>query len=903
MTSFISQVIESVLKSEVPLAQCVFVLPGKRAGYFLKKELLAHQKTPTLAPQIISIQEFVEEIADLKIAEPTPLVFELYKAYLDTPQMTPKESFEAFSSWATTLINDFSEIDRNLIPPTEFFSYLKDIKKLEQWHVQTEKTPLIENYIKFWNAIADLYQTYSENLLQHKLAYSGLAYREAVNNLEHFEPVAVTKKHFFVGFNALSKAEDALIQQLLDWGVAEVFWDTDRFFMDDPKSAVSYHHRQIQTKWKYYQHNPFNFVNSHFENPKDIQVFGCSKNIGQVKQATQLLADLPPEELSKTAVILADETLLLPVIHSLPQNVQQVNITMGLPINSMPLTSFFESWIEFHCSPDSRYYYKDLLKILQHPLGKLLLNQNAETIVSQMIEANVSFVSLPFLLEKTAPEEREITALLFEKNTTSPQDIIARCKKIILLAREKYRAKKSLIQLETLYKINEVFNSITSQNQQYGYIVEKATLHRVFQEVTAQTKLDFVGEPHTGLQIMGLLETRMLDFKNILLLSANEDILPSGKNNKSFITYDLKKQYGLPLYFEGDAVFAYHFFRLLLRAQKAYILYNDNNENSGLITGEKSRFVLQLQYYNLPAHRIRETTVRPQFQLSRPGLQTLEKTPKIMADIKQMAHDKGFSPSRLALYIRNPIEFYEKQLLKLDNLEEIEETVAANTMGTIIHAALETLYTPLIGEELTEDNLKQPLKYVDETVSQKFQEIFKSGDTDSGKNRIILEVARYFVKAQLKQDLELAKQNQIVIETLEKRLEKQILVSGLDFPVKLHGFADRIDWFNGQKRIIDYKTGLTEPKELKLQDMDLLITDPAFAKAFQVLCYAYMYQQSEATTPIFTGIISFRRMSQGFMALNNEAVSPELLQEFEGKLIQLIQEICNPEIPFVEKEV
>lgn len=903
MTSFISQVIQSVLKSEVPLAQCVFVLPGKRAGYFLKKELLTHYKKPTLAPKILSIQEFVEEIADLKIADTTPLVFELYKAYLDTPTMTPKERFDAFSSWGTTLINDFSEIDRNLIPSTEFFSYLKDIKKLEQWHVQSEKTPLIENYINFWNAIVDLYHTYSENLLQHKLAYSGLAYREAVNNLEHFEPVARTQKHYFLGFNALSKAEDALIQQLLEWGVAEVFWDSDRFFMDDTESAVSYHHRQIASQWKFYKNNPFTFINSHFETPKDIQIFGCSKNIGQVKQAAQILAQLSTEELRKTAVILADEALLLPVIHSLPPNVEQVNITMGLPLNSMPLTSFFDNWIDFHSRPDSQYYYKDLLKILQHPLGKILLDKSAESIVTQMIEANVSYVSWPFLLENSAPEEREITALLFEKKTTNPQEIIERCKKLILMAREKYRAQKSLIQLETLYKINEVFNSISSQNEQYGYIVEITTLHRVFQEITAQTKLDFVGEPHTGLQIMGLLETRLLDFENILLLSANEDILPSGKSNQSFITYDLKKQYQLPLYFEGDAVFAYHFFRLLLRAKKAFIFYNDNNENSGLITGEKSRFVLQLQHYNLPAHRIREVSVRPQFQLIRPGLQSLAKTPEMVSDLHRVAKEKGFSPSRLALYIRNPIAFYEKQLLHLDDVEEIEETVAANTMGSIIHAALETLYTPLIGEELTQDALDQQLNFVDATVRQKFRETFKSGDIDSGKNRIVLEVARYFVKAQLKQDQELAKQNRIVIETLEKPLEKLIHLPALGFPVRLHGFADRIDWFNGQKRIIDYKTGVTEPKELKLQNLDFLITDPAFAKAFQVLCYAYMYQQTQEPTPILTGIISFRRMSQGFMALNQEVVTPELLHEFEGKLIQLIEEICNPEIPFVEKEV
>lgn len=903
MTAFITEVVSEVLKSEIPLSEKVFIFPGKRAGFFFKRELLRQNQQICFAPKILSIQEFIEEIADVKIVDNATLLFEFYESYLSIASITEKENFESFSSWAPVLLNDFSEIDRNLVSQEQFFSYLKDIKKLEQWHLKSQHSALVENYIRFWNSLAELYENFTSNLLQKELAYQGLAYREAVNNLEHYGSVAVSKKHYFVGFNALSKSEEAIIQQLLDWNCAEAFWDADSFFMNDTKSGASHYLRKIKSTWKYYQNREFKNIRTQFNTDKKIQILGCSKNIGQAKCAGDIVAQLSSEEIKKTVLVLADEALLMPVLYSLPDNVKNINITMGLPLSNLPLTSFFDLFIEIQASGKSGFYYKEVLRILNHPLGKLLLEKSADRIIKEIVSLNYSVVHYGLLEKLTDISEKAHCRLLFEGTALRPDDIISRCKQIILLCSEKYRKSQQHIALETLFKINEVFNSIEFQNKRYGYISENETLHRIFQELTSVTNLDFVGEPHDGLQIMGLLETRLLDFENVILLSANEDILPSGKSNKSFITYDLKLQYGLPLYFERDAVFAYHFFRLLFRAQNIFLLYNNNNESGGMITGEKSRFIMQLQQFKLPAHQIEEVIKTPEFLPSAPTLRTIHKTPEILAEIKKMASEKGFSPSRLADYIRNPLEFYEKHLLHLTDEEEVEETVAANTMGSIVHETLETLYSPFLNQILSPKLLRTTLPQVDKIVLQKFEMFYKNGEIDFGKNLIIVEVAKYFVQSFIKKEAVQLEQNEIVLLELEKKISRELTIPGMDFTVKLRGIADRIDSCNGVKRIIDYKTGRVKPEDLKIKELGLITSDYKYSKAFQVLCYAYMIFGDEDFPPMEAGIISFRNMSSGFMQFNNEVITPEILGQFKTLLFSLIEEICNPDIPFVEKEV
>jgi ATP-dependent helicase/nuclease subunit B len=362
---------------------------------------------------------------------------------------------------------------------------------------------------------------------------------------------------------------------------------------------------------------------------------------------------------------------------------------------------------------------------------------------------------------------------------------------------------------------------------------------------------------------MGLLETRSLDFENVILVSVNEGILPAGKSNRSFITYDLKKEYKLPTTKEKDAVYTYHFYRLLHRAKNISLLYN--NQTSGIQTGEKSRFLLQLAYESPVNHTITEKLYTPKITIPKKKVRQIEKTPQIIEKLKALAFH-GFSPSGLTTYIRNPIDFYDRYILGIRDLEEIEETVAMNTLGTIVHDTLQHLYEPYLNTVLTEDILNQIQKKADSKVAEEFSKTYKDGNIKSGKNRIIFEIAKRYVHNYLKQELQLVKEkNEITITQIENKLEAELTIPELDFPVKIKGLVDRVDQFNNTTRIIDFKTGKVTQTDLNLINWEDVMTDYKYSKIIQVLCYAVMTSEHINKGDIHAGIISFKNQSAGFM--------------------------------------
>lgn len=903
MTSTITEIASKILSSKQTLNDAIFILPSKRAGVFLKRELLAQNSKTSFAPTIYSIEEFIQEIADISVADNITLLFDFYEAYLNTPSINEKEPFESFASWASILIDDFNEIDRNLIAQEDFFNYLKDIKRIENWYLKEKKTTLIENYISFWNSLLTLYQNFTEKLLQKNQGHQGLVYREAAGNIEHYISGSNNKKHFFIGFNALNMAEEVIIKELLENGNTQIFWDADAYFMNDNQHNASVFLRKIKTTWKYYQNNSFQFIAANYEEPKQIEIIGCNKNMGQIKYVGELLNSFSEDELQETALVLADESLLLAVINSLPKNVQSVNITMGLPLKTMPATHFFASFFQISSEKSNSFYYKDVLKLLNHPLGKTLFSKSRTSILEQISKNNLINLTAEYLVEMSDVAEKNNISNLFSNQDKSPEQILLRAKNILFLLKERKEIKSDLILLQSLYKIFEVFNKMELLRIKYPFITESSTVFSLFQEFVNSTNLDFKGEPYKGLQIMGLLETRCLDFETVILVSANEEILPSGKSNKSFITFDLKLQYLLPTHIERDAVYAYHFYRLLHRAKKAYLLYNNNNESSGIITGEKSRFLLQMQYKSPESHEIIEKTISTKAIIPKKELKTIQKSTEIINEIKVLAK-KGFSPSALTTYIRNPIDFYNQYLLNIRDTEEVEETIAANTLGTIVHNTLDDLYRPYLNVALTNNMLVKIQEKAEETVMQNFKKNYFEGNITSGKNLIMVKVAQYFVNRFISQEIELVNdKNEIIITQIEAKLKMAFPIDSLDFPVAIRGSVDRMDSYNGIKRIIDFKTGRVDQKDLNIKEWSLLNTDYKYSKIFQVMCYALMTYQEAPYTSAEAGIISFKNMQSGFLSLNKESVSKETLELFTEELKSLIIEICSPEIPFIEKVV
>ena len=424
--------------------------------------------------------------------------------------------------------------------------------------------------------------------------------------------------------------------------------------------------------------------------------------------------------------------------------------------------------------------------------------------------------------------------------------------------------------------------------------------------------LDFQGEPLQGLQIMGMLESRVLDFETVIIASVNEGILPSGKSNNSFIPFDVKLENGLPTYKEKDAVYTYHFYRLLQRAKNIYIIYN--TEPDALNAGEKSRFITQLEIEKI--HNLNQLIVSPGLPKLNLNLRRMQKNDAIMSRIEEV-YKKGVSPSSLLTYIRNPLDYYADKILGIKEYDDVEEVVAANTLGTVIHETLRELYEPSLKLFLTEEMIKSMSLKTNACIEKHFKIFYKEGDMNKGKNYIILEIAKHYVQSFLKAEQQLLHQgNTIKLLQIETDVKTTISIDGIPFPVTLNGQIDRIDEFNGVVRIIDYKTGKVLQNQVEIVDWESLTTDyDKFGKSFQILMYASILNNNNAfQKPIEAGVISFKNLSGGFLkfqkkdkmgagAHKDSLIVQNTFNDFNKELHKLILEIFNSEIDFIEKEI
>ncbi|MFI1744635.1 PD-(D/E)XK nuclease family protein [Thalassobellus sediminis] len=919
MTTFIFDVLKDLQNNHVNLSQVTFVLPSKRAGVFLKHQLSKTTNQTIFSPEIISIEEFVEELSKLKTVSNTELLFEFYNSYTKLTKKEKQDSFESFSKWAQILLQDFNEIDRYLIPQDKIFNYLSAIQDLKHWSLEEEKTEFVKNYLSFWNKLYNYYNHFTEALLNQKIGYQGLIYRQAVNNLKTYINNNSEKQHVFLGFNALNTAEETIIQELLENKLAKTYWDIDAVFINNPKHDAALFTREHKTNWKHFENNPFNWVTTNYSKEKNISIFGIPKNIGQAKYIGSLLKSIEKENksLQNTAVILGDENLLIPVLNSIPKNIEALNITMGFPLKNIPLSSLFEALFHIHKNQSNTFYYKDVVNILSHQFIRPLFLIDDVDYSSQIIEtidANNIVYLTTVRLKQIAKKSNKIIDLLFSNWETSIGLALKNCSQLILTIKNYLDSDKdsNILSLEYLFRFNELFNELIRLNTDYNHIKDVSTLFSIYKELLSSETLDFQGEPLQGLQIMGMLESRVLDFETVIISSVNEGVLPSGKSNNSFIPFDVKIENSLPTYKEKDAVYTYHFYRLLQRAKNVYILYN--TEADILTGGEKSRFITQLELEGI--HHINHQIITPQVPVITPTLNVVEKTPDLQLKLKELA-EKGFSPSSLTNYIRNPIDFYYQKILKIREHNDVEETVAANTLGTVVHNTLEDFYKPLIGSFLSVEIIKNLKKDIDKTVTHHFSDVYKEGDITKGKNLIIYEIAKRYVSNFLDMEIkELKAGNEIKILAIELENRVQIDIPELDFPVILTGKVDRVDAYNGITRIIDYKTGRVEQNKVEVVNWEDINTDyTKYSKSFQILTYAYMMQLSkDVNLPIEAGIISFKNLSAGFLkfakkdkpgnyAKKDTLITNETLDNFYKELKHLILEICNINIPFTEKEV
>lgn len=936
MQSFLEKTVQYLYKKYGDdISDLCIVLPNRRAGLFLKTHLSKVLKKTFWSPEILATEDFVALLSELQPADSTTLLFDLYETI---KKCNPKnsESFDDFSKWGQTLLSDLNEIDRYLVDAKQLFGNLKNIKELETWSLNSEEplTDFQKQYLDFWQLLGTYYTDFVERTLSKKQAYQGLAYR-----IVAADPVERASKHpwkkiIFAGFNALNLAEEIIMEKLVDADKAEIIWDTDSYYVNDPNQEAGRFIRKYNEYGRFKKIKDRNIV---FEETllsnekKNITIIGAAKNVAQAKVAGSLVTTIQTEQghLQNTALVLADENLLFPVLHSLPEKLEDINVTMGYPLKNTPVAGFFDLVFNLHENAQKiaggkrnySFYHTDLVKLLSHSYTSIALANKEQRLSVKSIIQTVQNKNIVFAAHSTLdklfvdrPQEYELLKPLFIHWNSAMdalscvQYVIEMLKNGIIAQQDTNAENKSSLELEYLFSYTKIVKRIQVLMSDYPEsVTDVKTLRSILNQIVRASTLPFYGEPLMGLQVMGMLETRTLDFENVILLSCNEDILPSGKAVNSFIPFELKRFFGLPTYSDKDAIFAYHFYRLLQRAKNIYLLYN--TESDALGSGEKSRFLTQLAY-ELPKVNPNVTitdqllSIPAKAENSGEGIH-IKKTAEMLEKLR-LRSISGFSPSLLNKYRNCSLEFYFHGIAGLQEADTVEETIGADVLGNVIHGVLEQLYQPFVGKKINAADIKAMKGQVEELAIKGFEKEYSKSELSYGKNLLTLKVALKFIFNFLDAEISAIaaadkKGEPVIIKALEQKLSADMMIGNATVVIK--GTADRIDSVGKVTRIVDYKTGQAANSELKLDDWNSIRTDSNLAKSFQLLMYAYLYHKMnpEITENLQSGIITFRELSAGLKSVKvngNTYLDADTMKEFELQLQAMLAEILDPDTSF-----
>ncbi|MGC6470058.1 MAG: PD-(D/E)XK nuclease family protein [Flavobacteriales bacterium] len=871
------------------------VLPSKRSIVFLKHYLSQELDQAIWLPKMYAIEDFITKLSSLKVLDNLSLQFRLYTIFDSHRPPENKDTFDQFLKWSQTVLYDFNEIDRYMVDAKHLLTNLRDIKELEQWSLNSaDLTSFQEQYVNFFNHLHEWYKAFNESLENDGVAYQGMAYRKAaesiLNSSYDFEEV------WFVGLNALTTAENIIVNHFITYHNALLFWDADSFYMNNEQHEAGLFLRKHAQQFGSFKTTDF------LSSKKHIEVIGCAKNIGQTKTAGHILNALETNQ--ETALVLADENLLFPVLNNLPQSIESVNITMGSPLNSTTLFSLFDLLFQIHLRKSQygqdKFHANDLLKLFRQPyLTHVLSTAFIDTVVRFLNKEKVIFVSSS-QLKNTFSTEWDILHSFFSDWSDSSQ-VIHSIKSIIELLKDNLVQQKASVESEIIFSFYKSIQILENQLYEFDLEIDLKTLKSVFFQIIGKETISFVGEPLNGLQMMGVLETRTLDFKNLIILSVNEDKLPSGKSVNSFIPFVLKKHFNMPTHEERDAVYAYHFYRLLQRAEQVFLLYNTQNDDFG--SGEKSRFITQLfnEYSANPIHeKILHADVTSISELQ--GL-NITKTDKISQLIIDWASNK-VSPTALTTYVNCKLQFYFKYIAKLHPKEDVVEFIEAHSFGSIIHDALFQAFLPHLEFNLTHDRLDEVKKETLQLISDGFDKEIGTRK-HHGKNHLVWQVANKLIRNLFEKEKEYIEEINTfhkVIE-VERTLTQTLQVNSID--VQLYGNVDRVDVTGDFIRIVDYKTGKVEQSDLSYSDLSELITNPKKSKAFQLLTYAYLYAKtSKSNKPLTAGNYSLRNLSDGVVYIKKSrakdalSIDQSLINQFENLLGEVLNSILDKQSTF-----
>lgn len=944
MESFLKLVAADLYKhTEGNLAHTAVVFPNKRAGLFFNEYLAQESESPIWSPAYVSISELFRSLSPWEVGDPVKLVCELYKIFRRETQST--ETLDDFYFWGEMLISDFDDADKNRVDTDKLFSNLQDLRNImddytfiddEQEEAIRQffqnfsierRTALKERFISLWNVLGNIYKGFRESLASQNIAYEGMMYRHVIEHLDVDK--LPYEKYIFVGFNVLNKVEHTLFTQLKDAGKAVFYWDYDEFYMKENRQAVT--HEAGEFIRRNLRDFPSPLSGELFKNlskPKEVHYIASSTENAQARYLPQWIRNNLTTPEKETAVVLCNEALLQPVLHSLPAEVKHVNITMGFPLSQTPVYSFLIALLELHTHgfnfKSGRYTFQSVVTLLKHPYTRQLTGQ-AELLEKELTRNN-RFYPLPgelgkdeFLTRLFTPlsgnlnlcirlsETLQQVAGIYQANTSGTEDTDA--------FNQLYR--------ESLFKAYTTINRFRTLIEEDELTVQSETFRRLLVKVLSTTNIPFHGEPAIGMQVMGVLETRNLDFRHLVLLSVNEGQLPKSGGDSSFIPYNLRKAFGMTTIEHKIAVYAYYFYRLLQRAERITLMYNTSSD--GLNRGEWSRFMLQflIEWPHPITRQFLEAGQSPQ------GTSpiTVEKTPDVMRQMQSLfdvrANPKAkFSPSALNYYLDCPLKFYYRYVAGLSAPDEVSAEIDSATFGSIFHYAAEHIYKDLtthgkvINKEALETLLRNEVKlqdYVDTAFKKLFFNVPQNEKPEyNGVQLINSAVIARYLKQLLQNDLRYAPFTFIasemeVDEPIDIQTPKGVIKS------RIGGIIDRMDSKDGTLRIVDYKTGGDADTPPHVES--LFIPDKKRSNyVFQTFLYAAIMCRKQPTMKIAPALLYIHRaatetyspvIQMGEPRKPKEAVEDfsKYEKEYRERLQGLLEEIFNPEKSFAQTEI
>jgi hypothetical protein len=897
------------------ISRLAFVFPNRRTGLFFQKYLSEIAGKPLFSPTILTINDLFVRLSGLQSADKVNLLFRLYEIYKRISGSD--ESFDDFLYWGEMLLSDFDDVDKYLVNARMLFTNVTDLKLLEDdfsylspdqvaairsfWTTFHPKgdTPNQKTFLALWEILYTLYSELRESLIHEGKGYEGLIFREVVERMKAGEDFELPYDQLvFVGLNALSVSEECLLDELAKKGIADFYWDYASPQVLDPDNKASFF--ALRNLKRYPSRYPL--PEERLSTKPQIQVIGVPSAIGQAKQVYELLEaykldSLDADEALRTAVILPDEQLLVPVLNAIPESIPRINVTMGYPLAGTPIATLMETILMLQknvrfVDGQPCFYFRDVLPVLNHQYIYGDHPQVAADLMNEIVRHNRVYIPAAEL------GHTPLLHALFQVHVTIHDfsDYLIDVLKVLnkTLAKETNEEEESErlsmndLEQEFIFYYFTTVNRMKELLASNGVEMRIDTYFRLIKRVTDLITIPFYGEPLSGLQVMGVLETRALDFDRIILLSMNEGVFPKRTAPNSFIPYNLRRGFNLPTYEHQDSIWAYHFYRLIYRAKEVTLLY-DTRSGHGMQTGEISRFVHQLHYhYNEPL--IRKQAVYRIASSKTPPI-VVHKTEEVLRRLSafRKGGTRALSASAINTWLDCPLKFYFSVVESVQEEEEVLETVDSSLFGSIFHQVMEILYKRFEGQLVTADLLKivqkdRPLqtKVIEEVFAAEF---FKSTKVRplTGQNYLIGEMIRKYVLKTLVRDAEITPFHYI---QSEKRINTDFRLSNGE-EIALKGFIDRVDQVDGTLRIVDYKSGSGLSVFNSVESLFDLNEKERPKAIMQVFLYAWMYRNEKQQDLVVKPAIYYLR------TLFDERFDPYVYQRVERGKSNLVDDFSE----------